>query len=142
MGIVAATALLILEEGKRRAYRGKILQLGRQDIWFIGNGLKSLVEQVGFTLHTPQSGSIDPDQRVKDVDFFQALGFSDVLSMECGAEEAVDYNFDLNNVVPAEWHEQFDAIYDGGTCEHIFKMPNCMVLPQQSLWSRHVVLRA
>jgi hypothetical protein len=56
MGIVAASALLILEEGKRRPYGGKLLQLGRQDIWFNGNGLKSLAQQVGFTLQTPQSG--------------------------------------------------------------------------------------
>lgn len=46
--------------------------------------------------------------------------------MEYGTDQAADYCFDLNNVVPAEWHEQFDVIYDGGTCEHIFNLPNCM----------------
>ena len=36
MGILAATALHLMNEGKRHPFQGKLLQLGKQEIWFKG----------------------------------------------------------------------------------------------------------
>jgi len=49
--------------------------------------------------------------------------------------EGAQFVHDLNQPIPAAWKEQFDAVYDGGTLEHVFNFPialrNCMELLRQ-----------
>lgn len=127
MGILAATACLLLQEGKRQPYHGRLLQLGRQDIWFNLDGLRTIANHVGFTLRLPPDDMLpDPTQRLTDDFFFKALGFTQVESMEYGTEESANYIHDLNAPVAPTFFEKFDAIYDGGTVEHVFNIPQCL----------------
>ena len=127
MGILASAACLLMQEGKRQAFCGKVLQLGRQDIWFNQEGLRTIANHVGFQLHVPAEGvPPDPAQRLSDVYFFKSLGFSEVESMEYGTEEHANYVHDLNEIVSPAYFERFDAIYDGGTVEHVFNVPHCL----------------
>ena len=80
-----------------------------------------------FPLHIPDDiTGIDQTKRLSDVLFFKFLGFSEVESMEFGTDESANYVHDLNDPVPVAYFEQFDSIYDGGTCEHVFNIPTCL----------------
>lgn len=124
MGILVNTAYTMLVEGKRRPYHGTVLQLGRQSILFSYNALAGLAAHVGFELHP--TDVIDPDARLNDIQFFTALGFNEVLSMEYGTDEEASFVWDMNNLTDTDWDERFDFIYDGGTIEHIFHIPNAL----------------
>jgi SAM-dependent methyltransferase len=58
------------------------------------------------------------------------LGARRVSSLDYSDFEHCDIVHDMNQPVPADLHEQFDAIIDGGSIEHIFHFPtaiaNCM----------------
>jgi SAM-dependent methyltransferase len=64
--------------------------------------------------------------------FFEALGASRVDSLDNSDFEGAKFVHDLNQTIPAQWKQQFDAVYDGGTLEHVFNFPvalqNCMEL--------------
>lgn len=124
MGVLLNTAYLMMVDGLRKPYHGKVLQLGRQAILFPYAGLKNLADHLKFPLNPINSEDAPLNRWMTDIEFFQALGFSEVVSMEYGTAEAADYIWDLNDPVPKEYHEQFDAIYDGGTAEHVFNIPN------------------
>ena len=126
MGIPLNAAYLMMIDGVRKPYQGSVLQLGKQTILFPLEGLQNLANSINFKLHPLQDGEIQPGKWLSDTAFFHALGFSEVLSMEFGTDEGADYAWDLNNIVPANYHEKFDAIYDGGTLEHVFNVPNVL----------------
>ena len=122
MGIPLNTAYLMLMESARKPYSGKVLQLGKQTILFPYEGLKNLANHLNLSL-PGGNGAETTGRWMTDIEFFQTLGFSEVVSMEYGTTEHADYVWDLNDPVPPEFHEKFDAIFDGGTCEHVFNVP-------------------
>lgn len=124
MGILINTAYLMLVEAKRKPFHGKVLQLGRQSILFSYNSLVTLAVHAGVVLNDVEIA--DRNARLTDQQFFKALGFTEVQSMEFGTEEHATFVWDLNNPTPPDWSEQFDMIYDGGTLEHIFHIPNAI----------------
>jgi len=113
-------------EGKRQAFSGTVLELGKQSILFSYPLLKNLAVHAGYELKDEGYDYPGSDRRLTDVEFFKLLGFDEVKSMEYGTTEGADYVWDLNNKVPVDWHNQFDFVYDGGTIEHIFHVPNCL----------------
>jgi len=125
MGILLNSAYLMLVEGKRKAFNGHVLQLGKQSVHFSYPSLKNLADHVGITLVDIGLNNQD-ERRLTDVEFFRSIGFSSVSAMEFGTSEGAEYVWDLNHKVPGDWHEIADFIYDGGTIEHIFHVPNCM----------------
>jgi hypothetical protein len=65
--------------------------------------------------------------RISDLAAFNLLGFEDVKSTDVSAVEGADYILDLNHrtaasVIPG----QFDLVFDGGTLEHVFHVPNAL----------------
>jgi len=125
MGILLNAAYLMMVEGNRRPFSGTVLQLGKQSVLFSYPSLKVIADHAKFQL---ADIGIDQtsDRRLTDVEFFKLLGFDDVKAMEYGTSEGADYLWDMNNPVPYDLHRRFDCIYDGGTIEHIFHIPNCM----------------
>jgi hypothetical protein len=124
MGITLNAAFLMMIEGQRRPYSGSVLQLGRQNVLLNYAQLEYLAHVTRYPL-TP----IDVEQPgvwLNDEQFFTALGFSEIHSMEYGTTENASYRWDLNYPVTASWHEQYDFIYDGGTIEHVFHVPNAL----------------
>lgn len=57
---------------------------------------------------------------------FKSLGFDLVESMDFSGYENPTYIQDLNNPVPDELLGKYDAIYDGGTLEHVFNFPGAL----------------
>lgn len=64
--------------------------------------------------------------RVPTMDsFFAALG-CEVTSIDFAAHEGSEYVWNLSDPVPADLHERFDIVLDGGTCEHVFDVATAL----------------
>jgi hypothetical protein len=55
--------------------------------------------------------------------FFQALGATEIDSMDNAKFEGANLIHDLNQPIPKDWKEQFNVVCDGGTLEHVFNFP-------------------
>ena len=132
MGILYSYANMLMQEMKRKPFEGKLLVLGKQDVYLSWEDLKRVSNQAGVSLKSLPDDEIEINKKywcaprgfVTDTTFFKALGFEEVKSMDYSAYEGADYIQDLNQPVGKDYFECFDAIYDGGTCEHIFHIPN------------------
>jgi SAM-dependent methyltransferase len=103
---------------------GTVLQMGRQDIGVNASQVFSVLNS--FHLKS----SIDLDLRNKsyidDISLFKSLGFDSVESIDFSDYEQSTYTHDFNQPAPEFLHGRFDAIYDGGTTEHIFDFPESL----------------
>jgi len=54
---------------------------------------------------------------------FEGIGFGKVESLDYSDYQGATLVWDLNRPVPEEWHGQFGFIFDGGTLEHVFDVP-------------------
>ncbi|MCX7748464.1 MAG: hypothetical protein N2645_16490 [Clostridia bacterium] len=121
-----------MKEGKRKPFSGKVLTLGRQDIYFSDNILRSTAKDLGYNLKNEQpTFSLRNDYAKKgfisDVYMLKCIGFKEVISLDYSDYESAQIVFDLNNTnLPDNLIEGFDMIIDGGTIEHVFHIPNAM----------------
>jgi SAM-dependent methyltransferase len=102
---------------------GRTLMLGRQG-FHIATPNRELATAI---LH-----SQDPDASLDEIQppgepwadgLFRYLGSTTISTLDAAAFEGADIIHDLNLPVPASLHGKFDAIFDGGTIEHIFNTP-------------------
>lgn len=113
MAIPLQTAALLADENRRSPFSGRLLQLGRQSLFFDSAAWERFC--AGWSLPRPVG-------RADDFSFFQALGFDEVESLDVVADEMPTYVADLNRPLPKEWAGRFDCVYDGGTIEHVFNV--------------------
>ena len=133
MGIAKGLARLLIEESRDRPFSGRLLTLGKQDVFFTSPKLEKMAEEFGVKLNKNIKVTYSLNQfskqkgYISDVFLFKALGFSEVKSIDVNDYESTDIMFDLNNnEVPKELVGKFDVIMDSGTTEHIFHIPNCL----------------
>ncbi len=99
MGISAALDPLLSELAKRAKFSGAICTLGVMAV---------------------ESGG---DARA----YFSKLGFSTLRALDVSDFEGADHIFDLNDdELPERLVGQFDAVFNGGTLEHVFHVPNAL----------------
>jgi hypothetical protein len=140
MGMARLTARTFLIEGKARPFHGSILQLGKQDIYFGMNELNAWAAAQGFSLRSNGVVTLKNNRHfpnlecIDDVTFFNQIGFDEVRSCDASEYEGADYIVDLNQPSPENLTDRFDVIFDGGTCEHVFHLP-------QALANVHVMLK-
>src|SRR3954447_19865314 len=113
MAIPIQTAALLAREHRLRPFSGRLLQLGRQSIFFDREQCAGLCARFGLP-------AISADRPLDDVGWFQAIGFDAVESLDASAAENPTHVADLNEPLPARLHGQYDCVYDGGTIEHVF----------------------
>lgn len=62
--------------------------------------------------------------------FFSLLGAQEITSLDYSSYEDASVIHDMNLPVPHELRDRFSVVYDGGTIEHVFNIPqafkNCM----------------
>lgn len=63
---------------------------------------------------------------VDDDYLFRSVGFDSVESIDANNYEQATHILDFNEDVPDEFCERYDVIYEGGTLEHIFNLPQCL----------------
>ena len=115
----------LIEAVKEYDLGGNFLMLGRQR-WIGTRKGKSarLLKQVIET-HLPEYSEDDLKNQddIYSENFFRALGFSQVDSLDFSDFEGASIVFDLTQDCPPALEGRFDVVYDGGTCEHIFDLP-------------------
>lgn len=100
---------------------GRMLTLGRQDLFMPSEQLRALGKRFGYTdgvmdKHlSPMPRFIEP--------LLMMYGATAVESMDASDFEGASIIHDLNNPVGPELVGQFDTVFDGGTLEHVFNFP-------------------
>jgi hypothetical protein len=98
------------------------LTIGKQTFWPDLHTLDGLFRaaQIPF----PATEEIALAGRTADgIGFLTALGASSVSEMDASDYEGAALVHDLNSPVPSQLHDTCDFIYDGGSLEHIFDVP-------------------
>ena len=133
MGISRSAVRVLLHEAKRAEMNGRILTLGRQDIFITRPELLELMQEFGLkpVRHAAQVLSRKESEAkaglISDQHLFLALGFSECKALDASGYEDADILFDLNKPeTPANLVNQWDAVLDGGTIEHVFHTPNVL----------------
>jgi SAM-dependent methyltransferase len=121
MGISRGTIRLIgmaLREGHRS---GSVVTFGVQKVAATrGEAIESLA-RAGIAA----SGNAG-DAALHQNDLFRMLGYSAVESIDVYAAENPTHVLDLNRPLPAPLLDRFDLVYDGGTTEHCFSVPDVL----------------
>ena len=133
MAITKSAAALLMIQAKKESFSGHALQLGRQDIWIDANELADIARKSSFDLKCSNPRQLVNSQFLSGKDvvdddyFFRSLGFDEVSSLDGSDFEGATFVHDLNRVpVPDHLLERFDVIYELGTMEHIFHLPNVL----------------
>jgi SAM-dependent methyltransferase len=132
VGIPRGTARLLLDEHRRQPLGGSVLELGRMTVYLTPGELAHWAAVHGVALAPVAQPSPSHDPRlaalgcVDDRTFFTALGFSEVVSCDVSAWEGADLLVDLNLPVPAELHGRFDVVFESGTLQYVFHLPNAL----------------
>ena len=129
MGIPRGTARLLLDEAHRRPFTGTLLELGRMTVYVTAAELDGWAAEQSVALasdadlrlsHQPELARLGC---LDDVSFFRRLGFSAVESSDVSDWEGADRILDLNRPVPVELHGRYDAVFEAGTIQHVFDLP-------------------
>jgi hypothetical protein len=134
MGIPSSHARLLMRISKQQPFNGSILQLGRQDVSISERTLQSIATEESFSLARLETGPLYRDSRfgsvriMDDGYFFRRLGFSTVHSLDISEYEGADVLHDLNTPLSLNSNHvgKYDLIFDGGTTEHVFHVPNLL----------------
>jgi SAM-dependent methyltransferase len=112
----------------RNNLAGRILHFGRlyPNIDVKYTSIRSILESAGkpvtFKMHRNEFELIGHE----DV-FFKSIGYDDEESLDVSDYESPTHVFDLNDPnLPENLVQRFDVIYNNGTLEHIFNVPNCL----------------
>jgi hypothetical protein len=121
MGIARGAIALLAQEAARRPFTGKLATLGRQRIHASSEEVTRQMQRFGIVPRRPLTDPVD------DVSLFEALGFDTVHSYDYSDYEAATYLLDLNSgVVPDGAAGAYDVVFDSGTIEHVFHVPNSL----------------
>ena len=116
MGIDRSSLNAILLSYKYIKNKTNLLTLGRQQI----HTFKEL------NIDIQNKYNIDLSQIIYGnwcENFFQSIGFENVDSIDNSNYERAKYIHNLNYPILEEFKNKYDYIYDGGTTEHIFNIP-------------------
>lgn len=131
MGIPRGVGRLLLDEARERPFSGSLLLLSRMTVYFTMGELRRWAKDQGVKLaeveprpsHVPNLAAIGC---IDDLTLFKALGFAKVESLDFSSWEGADYLADLNLPLPAELHGRFDAVFEAGTIQHVFHLPQVL----------------
>ena len=134
MGVGLHSATHLCKIARERPFGGSILTLGVQDCHFTEQRILDMCAQ--YELPGPPKkwkGVINQREYFKNLSFidgesfWKLLGFTEIVTLDVDKYEGADVIFDLNNPdPPAELRDRFDVVFDGGTLEHIFHLPNAL----------------
>ena len=111
---------------------GAVATLGEQTVAFDRGFLEATAAHEGFSLGPSDravgqesDGAFSAGMRARTL--FRRLGFTDFVSIDISDFEGCTFRFDLNSAgVPQRIKDRFDLVYNGGTLEHVFHVPNAL----------------
>jgi len=120
MGLDINSARFLISAHKRGARFERVLMLGRQSLNVYPRTMAALLERHGLPAGKFQTPGVECAFAEP---LFEALGAARVDSLDHSDFEGAKLVHDLNHPIPSDWQEQFDAVFDGGTLEHVFNFP-------------------
>jgi hypothetical protein len=106
----------------------RTITLGRQNQYVSAYAVQQIFDASGLPLRSPG------DHKGYSETLFRELGASVVDSTDNSGYEQATIVADLNDPFPEHLFESYDAVFDGGTMEHVFNFPqalkNAMSLPK------------
>lgn len=133
MGLKKESVLLLMKEGLREPFNGRIVTLGRQDVLVTHEELIELANQVNYPLRLLSDVELSDKFDMKklkcisDRSLFFMLGFDDLKSVDFSSYENADVIYDLNqDLLPVDLVSSANVVLDPGTIEHVFHVPNSL----------------
>jgi SAM-dependent methyltransferase len=127
MGMSRVSLKMLLDEARSRPLHGKLLTLGRQDVWLTGLEVRDIAGEMGVRLrddveeelsHKP---SLASRGCLSDSCLYKMLGFDEVAAMDASDYEGAQVIFDLNDeALPEQHSNRYDMVLDIGVLEHVF----------------------
>jgi SAM-dependent methyltransferase len=123
---------MLLDEHRRQPLRGSLLELGRMTVYLTAAELSHWARAHEVSLQLPASPTLSHDPRLAalgcldDRAFFGSFGLSEVTSCDVSDWEGADLQLDLNQPVPAELRGRFDVVFESGTLQYVFHLPNAL----------------
>lgn len=134
MGIDAHSAALLLERARQGVRFARTLMIGRQNFFVGRKEWRRVLARAQAPVPSAWS-ALDSFHGAYAEPFFGALGAETVHSLDATDYEGAQRIHDLNQAIPADWHGQYDVVFDGGSLEHVFQFPqallNCLQLVKQ-----------
>jgi SAM-dependent methyltransferase len=130
LGIIRSNAAFYLDARARGVDFSRTLTLGRQRLYLTPADVRTLAAQYRPDLRD----QLDDLRYGEPADDFlkRFLGVGDLQALDHSAYEGAAITHDLNAPLPSHLREQFDAVIDSGTLEHVFNFPtaiaSCMQL--------------
>ena len=129
MGILRSQAGLLLEHHRQHPFSGRLVQFGRQEVMFPLADLEPLLREWGVepANRAELARITDRTRPLTDVEFFGVFGFDEITSLDYEAVAGSGIVVDLNRrPLPESCRGRFDIVFDGGTMEHVFHVPNLL----------------
>ena len=127
MGVDTSAAQLLLGAKASGADFTDSLTIGRQ---FFSPERAALAEMLRWQACEHTADELLSTSGAFAEEFFRLLGARTVASLDASPFEGAALIHDLNMPIPASLKGRFSVVYDGGTLEHIFNVPqalrNCM----------------
>jgi hypothetical protein len=131
VGIKSSVAALLIRARERGASFTNTATIGRQSLTVPVADLAALARRLGIA--EPDWSRFAGDGYCED--FFRLfLGTETLTSFDASAYQKATVVHDFNTPIPHVYHQLFEAVFDGGTMEHIFDikqvLSNYMALPK------------
>lgn len=132
MGIDVHTIKAILTAQQLGASLRRTIMIGRQELQTPPHDVRRVLEQFSRPVDDAQLQSFYSTAGGYAEPLLRFLGAERIESLDKSPFESATCLHDLNEPIPAAWHEQYDLVLDGGALEHVFNFPvavrNCMEL--------------
>jgi len=132
MGINKPIITITAKIMKHKGLSGKCITFGVNGIDGSYRKVEALLKKAGYpyTKIGPDELKLDAltqyGRTIHQSVFFKMLGFSTVESIDLFPNESPDHIFDLNEPINRDWEGNYDLVWDGGTSEHVFNVPECL----------------
>jgi SAM-dependent methyltransferase len=134
MGLGRAAIKLIAETVRDCKLGGRVLVIGKQEIWGTGEEVRRWLEESGLSpVACEMQLALKPDFRrlqfIQDTSVFKLMGFREVVNLDNSDYEGAEVVWDLNRPLAEELlvkAGRFDLIIDSGCLEHIFNVPEVL----------------
>jgi len=121
MGIHAHLARALIAARAGGLKLGRTLMLGRLRLYATPTQIQRYLDEYGIAADARGLAGAEYAEP-----FLTLLGAEQVEALDASSFEGAQIIHDLNQPVPAAWHQRYDLVLDGGTLEHVFFFPTAL----------------
>lgn len=129
MGASRATTEFVVEAVAGGASLERTATVGRQDVFVGPLGLMRILKRHGLwpaDLTAREFIGLFRDERALLDPLLRTMGAPAVTSIDISDYEGADVVHDLNEPIPHELERRFTLLFDGGSLEHVFDVPQAL----------------